>query len=79
MISFAGGIMPQEITQNKVSMNGGRKTKVDTPTKMMMTLNEYLDNQWKICNHPKYYKYFKEWVENITDTQIYYFKKEMNQ
>ena len=47
-----------------------------------MTMNnelyQYLDDRWKEMNHKKYYKYFKEWVKNITDTQIYYFKKEMN-
>jgi len=38
-------------------------------------LYRYLENQWKICNHPKYQKYFNVWVKNLTKTQIYYYKK----
>ena len=37
-------------------------------------LKEYLWEQWKFCNHPKYYQYFDEWYSNITDIQKMYFK-----
>lgn len=39
-----------------------------------MNMKEYLWEQWKLCNHPKYYQYFDEWYNNITDTQKMYFK-----
>ena len=38
-------------------------------------LYQYLQTQWKRNNIPKYQKYFEEWVNNLTDTQIYYYKK----
>lgn len=41
-------------------------------------LKIYLHHEWKLRNHPKYLKYFELWVCNITETQIYYFNKEMN-
>lgn len=41
-------------------------------------LHQYLQTQWRFCNHTKYLKYFDDWVKNITDNQIYYFTKEMN-
>ena len=43
-----------------------------------LNLHLYLQNEWIERNHPKYHHYFKEWVENITENQIYYFTKEMN-
>lgn len=38
-------------------------------------LYEYLKNEWKENNLPKYQKYFEEWVNNLTDIQIYYYNK----
>ncbi len=40
-------------------------------------LRLYLQKEWKISNHNKYQKYFSEWVANVTENQIYYFKKQM--
>ena len=37
----------------------------------------YLEKRWRFSNHKKYHKYFKEWIENITENQIYYFTKDM--
>lgn len=37
----------------------------------------YLKEEWRINNHRKYQKYFDEWVKNVTDIQIFYFKKQM--
>lgn len=36
-------------------------------------LKLYLFERWKRDNLPRYLKYFEEWVNNITDIQIYYF------
>ena len=41
-------------------------------------LYKYLEKRWKYNNHNKYKKYFKVWVENITESQIHYFTIEMN-
>jgi len=41
-------------------------------------LYSYLEREWRFNNHPKYYHYFKLWVENLTETQIYYFQKDYN-
>ena len=46
----------------------------ETCEKHMDKIKEYLQEQWKFCNHPKYYKYFEEWYANITGTQMMYFK-----
>ena len=45
---------------------------------MSEQLNTYLEMRFYKENHSKYHKYFKEWVSNITETQILYFTKEMN-
>ena len=45
---------------------------------MNKQLYEYLEKEWRISNHKKYQKYFKVWVKNITDDQIFYFTKDMN-
>lgn len=37
-------------------------------------LYDYLKDQWERNNIPKYQKYFKEWVDNLTDIQIYYYE-----
>lgn len=39
-------------------------------------LYEWLMEQWRRCNIPKYKHIFEPWVSNLTDSQIYYFKKQ---
>jgi len=41
-------------------------------------LHEYLEKWWRYNNHKKYQKYFKLWIDNITDDQIHYYTIEMN-
>ena len=36
-------------------------------------LKEYLWNEFKLNNIPKYYKYFDEWFNNLTYTQLLYY------
>lgn len=43
--------------------------------KMTDQLYQYLKNEWKINNHPRYQHYFDDWVKNLTKTQIYYYNK----
>jgi len=38
-------------------------------------LYQYLKNEWRENNLPKYQRYFEEWVSNLTETQIYYYNK----
>ena len=40
------------------------------------SVKDYLRKMWRVSNHAKYQKYFDEWYENLTNTQIYYFNKE---
>jgi hypothetical protein len=40
---------------------------------MTEVLYQYLKEQWKVNNLPKYQKYFEKWVSNLTDNQIYYY------
>lgn len=40
-------------------------------------LRKYLEFEWKYANHKKYQKYFGQWIENLTVTQIYYFGLQM--
>lgn len=42
-----------------------------------LNIIQYLEKEWIAMNHPKYHKYFRDWVVNITDNQTLYFKKEM--
>ena len=39
-------------------------------------LSDYLRERFYRNNHPKYRKYFDEWIKNVTETQIMYFEKE---
>lgn len=39
-----------------------------------MKLKEYLWKEWRMNNHPKYYIYFEEWFENLTDSQKIWYK-----
>jgi hypothetical protein len=36
-------------------------------------LYKYLQDEWKRNNSSKYQKYFEEWVNNLTENQIYYY------
>lgn len=38
----------------------------------------YLELRFYKENHPKYHKYFNMWIQNISNNQIIYFIKEMN-
>jgi hypothetical protein len=39
-------------------------------------MNEYLTQRFIKNNHPKYYKYCNEWIQNLTKEQISYFSEE---
>ena len=39
-------------------------------------LYRWLEERWKYDNHPKYHRYFYEWVDNITQSQIEGFSKQ---
>lgn len=39
----------------------------------MNDLKGYLWYEWTHSTLPKYYKYFEEWFNNLTDNQILYF------
>ena len=45
-----------------------------------MTINEtlfsYLRERFYKNNHAKYRKYFDEWINNVTKSQLYYFEIE---
>jgi len=41
-------------------------------------LYNWLEENWRISNHVKYQHLFKEWVDNLTDTQINGFEKMRN-
>lgn len=41
-------------------------------------LYTYLETRFYKENHSKYHKYFNEWVQNISDIQLMYFEREMN-
>lgn len=45
---------------------------------MNTLLYNWLLNEWKACNLPKYQKYFKQWVNNLTNNQIQGFEKAFN-
>ena len=35
----------------------------------MDELYEYLKNEWRYNNHPKYMKFFDDWYNNLTEWQ----------
>lgn len=39
----------------------------------MKELKEYLQNEWRRCNHARYQKYFEEWYINLTPQQIEFY------
>lgn len=44
---------------------------------MTEELLKWLEKEFYYCNHAKYRKYFKEWVENLLPHQIDGFNKQM--
>jgi len=42
---------------------------------MNKELYNWLEYEWRISNHVKYQRYFKEWIEKLTETQIESFDK----
>ena len=42
--------------------------------KISPQLKEFLWNEWRLNNLPKYYSLFDEWLENLTGVQIYYYE-----
>lgn len=40
-------------------------------------LYNWLEKEFYTSNHPKYRRYFKEWVSNLTDAQIFSFERQM--
>lgn len=45
--------------------------------KKMDKLKEYLQREFRMNNHPKYYKYFEKWFSNLTPNQIIFYKAYM--
>lgn len=43
---------------------------------MTTEMYTYLQQRFYKNNHNKYSKYFEEWVQNVTETQLMYFEKE---
>lgn len=43
---------------------------------MPKELKNYLELMFRVCNHPKYRKYFDEWVNNLLPHQIEGFNKQ---
>lgn len=41
-----------------------------------MSLDSYLIYRFKINNHNKYLKYMNDWITNITENQLQYFRLE---
>lgn len=44
---------------------------------MDQELYSWLDKEFRASNHTKYHKYCKEWLDNITSSQIEVFNKQM--
>ena len=43
---------------------------------MTEILFNYLRERFRTSNHPKYLKYFNEWVSNVSENQLHYFEIE---
>jgi hypothetical protein len=39
-------------------------------------LYNWLETEWKLSNHPKYQHFFKQWIINITQSQIEGYEKQ---
>ena len=37
-------------------------------------MKEYLYNEWRMNNHPRYLHLFEEWYKNLTDNQKLYYR-----
>ena len=37
-------------------------------------VKQYLWNEFKLNNNPKYYRYFEEWFNNLTEAQLLFYK-----
>lgn len=46
---------------------------------MTPALKSYLWGEYSRNNLPKYYKYFEQWVSNLTDNQVAYFTAYMSE
>ena len=44
--------------------------------KCVFQMKGYLLQRFLRNNHPKYHKYAAEWIENVTETQLLYYKLE---
>lgn len=44
---------------------------------MTQKLYNWLEKEFYQCNHPKYKHLFKEWVLNITESQVFGFERQM--
>ena len=47
-------------------------------TQDQKSLKEYIRRDFYRSNIDKYRKYFDDWYNNLTDTQLYFWKKRMN-
>ena len=47
-------------------------------TQEQKTLKEYIRRDFYNSNIDKYRKYFDDWYNNLTETQLYYWNKRMN-
>lgn len=64
--------------KRKINLPKSRsKSKIESTQYQNMTLNEYLLLRFNRSNHPKYRKYAVEWISNLTEEQLLYFRKEM--
>lgn len=41
---------------------------------MNSELKEFLWKEWKFNTLPKYYKYFDEWINNLTESQMTFYE-----
>ena len=42
---------------------------------MENNLKQYLEKEFRENNNHKYLKYFETWLSNLTDNQLFYYKK----
>ena len=47
-------------------------------TQDQKSLKEYIRKDFYSSNIDKYRKYFDDWYNNLTDTQLYFWNKRMN-
>lgn len=50
---------------------------MDKITEIPKELVEWMWSKWRTSTHPKYYKYFEEWVSHMTDSQVYHYNRMM--